>query len=222
MDFTKAEFSVSYGLSKQIPENDKIEIAFAGRSNVGKSSAINKIFNRKSLARVSCVPGKTATINFYKADYINFVDLPGYGYAKVAKSEMQRWSELIEGYFNQDRNLQLVIQLVDMRHKPSKLDLQMIGFLIEREIPFIIVMTKSDKLNKTQTAQRMGSIRSEIPYGDEITIIPFSSETGEGVEEVKEIITQVAVEATNADLMQEDDEEGENLVDGDEDIDNVH
>lgn len=209
MDFTKAEFLVSYGLSKQIPENEKTEIAFAGRSNVGKSSAINKIFNRKSLARVSCVPGKTATINFYKADYINFVDLPGYGYAKVAKSEMKRWSELIEGYFNQDRNLQLVVQLIDMRHKPSALDLQMIDFLIEREIPFIIIMTKCDKLNKTQTAQRLASIRTEIPYGEDITIIPFSSETGEGVDQVKEIITQVAQEAENAIVEDEDEDETE-------------
>lgn len=207
MDFTKAEFLVSYGLSKQIPENEKTEIAFAGRSNVGKSSAINKIFNRKSLARVSCVPGKTATINFYKADYINFVDLPGYGYAKVAKSEMKRWSELIEGYFNQDRNLQLVVQLIDMRHKPSALDLQMIDFLIEREIPFIIIMTKCDKLNKTQTAQRLASIRTEIPYGEDITIIPFSSETGEGVDQVKGIITQVAQEAENAIVEDEDETE---------------
>ncbi|MFZ2537367.1 MAG: ribosome biogenesis GTP-binding protein YihA/YsxC [Oscillospiraceae bacterium] len=204
MDFTKAEFLVSYGLSSQIPENEKTEIAFAGRSNVGKSSTINKVFNRKSLARVSCVPGKTATINFYKADYINFVDLPGYGYAKVAKSEMQRWSELIEGYFNQDRNLQLVVQLIDMRHKPSKLDLQMIDFLIEREVPFIIAMTKSDKLNKSQTAERMGNIRAEIPYGDDITIIPFSSVTGEGVDEVRAIITQVAQDAATAAILIEE------------------
>lgn len=192
MNFNKPQFLASYGLSSQIPKSNKIEIAFSGRSNVGKSSTINKVFNRKSLARVSCVPGKTATINFYDVDNIHFVDLPGYGYAKVAKTELKRWSELIEGYFNQDRNLELVIQLIDMRHKPSKLDINMINYLIHREIPFIIVMTKSDKLNKTQTKERLENIRSEIPYGDEITIIPFSSENGEGVDEVRDIISELS------------------------------
>lgn len=196
MNFNQAKFVVSYGLSKQIPPSEKIEFAFAGRSNVGKSSAINKIFNRKNLARVSSVPGKTVTINFYSiGDEANFVDLPGYGYAKVAKSEKNRWSELMEGYFNQDRNLGLVIQLVDMRHPPTQLDIQMIEYLIEREIPFIVVLTKSDKLKKTEYQKRLELIRSEIPYGEQITIIPFSSETGEGVEQVKAIIQEVVEES---------------------------
>lgn len=194
MNFNKAEFTASYGLSKQLPVSDKIEIAFVGRSNVGKSTSINKIFNRKGLARVSCVPGKTATINFYRVENVNFVDLPGYGYAKVAKTEMQRWSELIEGYFAQERELRLVISLIDMRHPPSALDIQMIEFLIEHEFPFIVLLTKCDKLNKTQTQDRLSKIRKELPYGDELTIIPFSGETGCGVDEVKAILEEISAD----------------------------
>lgn len=192
MNFNKAEFLTSYGLSSQLPPSDKPEIAFAGRSNVGKSSMINKLFNRKALARVSAVPGKTATINFYGVDNTaNFVDLPGYGYAKVAKSEKERWSQLIEKYFNDDRNLALVVSLIDMRHSPTKLDIDMVNYLIERELPFIIVLTKADKLNKTQTAERLESFVREIPYGDVITMIPFSSQTGAGAEEIRNIIREV-------------------------------
>lgn len=194
MNFNKAEFVASYGLLKQIPQSEKAEIAFAGRSNVGKSTSINKIFNRKNLARVSCVPGKTATINFYKVESLFFVDLPGYGYAKVAKTEKKRWSELIDGYFAQERDLRLVFLLVDMRHPPSALDIQMTDFLIENGLPFIIVLTKADKLNKTQTQERLSKIRDELPCGEDITIIPFSGETGQGVEEIRAIIEEIAVE----------------------------
>ena len=124
MRYDKAEFKAAYGTFGQLPESDLPEIAFAGRSNVGKSSLLNKLFQRKSLARVSSVPGKTITINFYEAENVNFVDLPGYGYAKVAKTEKQRWAEMMEGYFNSDRNIKLVVQLVDMRHAPSKQDIE--------------------------------------------------------------------------------------------------
>ena len=193
MNFHNVEFISSYGISKQLPKNDgKIEIAFAGRSNVGKSSMINKIFNRKNLARVSAVPGKTTTINFFRLENVIFADLPGYGFAKVSKSEKLRWSELIEGYFNQDRNLALVMQLIDMRHAPTADDLVMINFLIESEIPFIIILTKKDKLKKMQQLRRLEELKQEIPYGDQITMIPFSSETGDGVEEVKAIIEDLA------------------------------
>lgn len=192
MNLNNAKFIASYGLSSQLPKSEKMEIAFAGKSNVGKSSAINKIFNRKNLARVSAVPGKTATINFYYANEdLNFVDLPGYGYAKVAKSEKERWSELIEGYFQQERKLVLVVQLIDMRHPPSKLDVDMVNYLIECEIPFIVLLTKADKLNKTQTAQRLSQIQEELPCGDQITIVPFSSQKGTGIDEVKNILEEV-------------------------------
>ena len=119
MNYNKAEFFASYGKFSQIPPCTGIEIAFAGRSNVGKSTLINKLFNRKNLARVSSVPGKTATINFYKLENIFFADLPGYGYAKVSRSEKDRWSDLIEGYLNSDRDFYLIFLLIDMRHAPS-------------------------------------------------------------------------------------------------------
>lgn len=192
MNYNKAEFTASYGKFSQIPPPERIEIAIAGRSNVGKSTLINKLFNRKNLARVSSVPGKTATINFYGLENIYFVDLPGYGYAKVAKSEKQRWSELIEGYLNSDRDLRLVFMLVDMRHAPTADDIHMINYLIDEELPFVIVLTKADKLKKTEREKRMAAFENEIPYFDEIHIIPFSSQTFEGVEELRAIIEEIA------------------------------
>jgi GTP-binding protein len=141
---------------------------------------------------VSSVPGKTATINFYSLENIYIVDLPGYGYAKVAKSEKQRWAGLIDGYFNAERKLELTFLLIDMRHPPSKDDLMMLDFLIETEQPFVIVLTKSDKLSKKQQAERMEGFMKEIPYADEITFIPFSSQTGEGVEDVRGIIEEIS------------------------------
>lgn len=192
MNYNKAEFCASYGKFSQIPGPERIEIAFSGRSNVGKSTLINKLFNRKNLARVSAVPGKTATINFYGLDNLYFVDLPGYGYAKVAKSEKERWSGLIEGYLNADRDLRLVFQLIDMRHPPSEDDLHMINYLVEAELPFVIVLTKADKLKKKEREKRLAAFADEIPYFKEIHIIPFSSRTFEGVEEIREIIEDVA------------------------------
>lgn len=194
MNYNKAEFCASYGKFSQIPPPERIEIAFAGRSNVGKSTLINKLFNRKSLARVSSVPGKTATINFYGMENIYFVDLPGYGYAKVSKSEKERWSGLIEGYLNSDRDLRLVFLLVDMRHAPSADDLDMINYLIDTELPFVIVLTKADKLKKTEREKRMAAFRTEIPCFDDIHVIPFSSQTFEGVEELRQIIDDIAAD----------------------------
>ncbi len=192
MNFNKAEFYASYGKFSQIPPCEGIEIAFAGRSNVGKSTLINKLFNRKNLARVSSVPGKTATINFYKLENIFFADLPGYGYAKVSKSEKQRWSELIEGYLNSERDFYLVFLLIDMRHAPSADDLQMIDYLIETERPLVIVLTKADKLKKSERISRMEKFAEEIPHFDEIHTVPFSSQTFEGVEELRKIIDDIS------------------------------
>ena len=194
MNYNKAEFHASYGTFSQIPACSRMEIAFAGRSNVGKSTLIDKIFNRKNLARVSSVPGKTATINFYGLENVFFVDLPGYGYAKVAKSEKRRWSELIEGYLNSGRDLRLVFLLIDMRHAPSADDLHMINYLIDAELPFVIILTKADKLKVMQRKARMEAFAEEIPYFDEIHIVPFSSQTFEGVEEVRNIIEELAQE----------------------------
>lgn len=194
MNYNNAEFCASYGTFAQIPSSERIEIAFAGRSNVGKSTLINKLFNRKNLARVSSVPGKTATINFYGLENVYFVDLPGYGYAKVSKSEKERWSSLIEGYLNSDRDIRLVFQLIDMRHAPTADDIHMINFMVEAELPFVVVLTKADKLKKTEREKRMKAFETEIPYFDEIHVIPFSSQTFEGVEELKQIIDDIAAD----------------------------
>ncbi|MPN11741.1 putative GTP-binding protein EngB [bioreactor metagenome] len=157
---------------------------------MGKSSLLNKLFNRKSLARVSSVPGKTITINFYTVGDVKFVDLPGYGYAKVSFSEKERWSKMLEGYFNSDRNIKFVVQLVDMRHKVTEDDLDMMRFLTHYGYPFAVIMTKSDKLNKTQYQTRMSEIGEELKAFKDVPIIPFSSLKGEGVEQLKEIIEQ--------------------------------
>ena len=192
MNFNKVEFVAAFGTLSQIPESTVTEIAFAGRSNVGKSSMLNKLFNRKNLARVSSVPGKTITINFYRTEDVRIVDLPGYGYAKVAKGEKRRWAEMMEGYFQSPRNIKLVVQLVDMRHKPSEDDYIMMRFLQDADLPFIVAATKSDKLNKTQYNERKNALREELAeFGDNITILPFSSEKGEGTEELKKIIESV-------------------------------
>lgn len=194
MNFHNAEFFTSYGKHHQIDESDRQEFVFVGRSNVGKSSLINKLLNRKSLARVSSVPGKTATINFYSLEHIYLVDLPGYGYAKVSQKEKHRWSKLIEGYLDDDRDIGLVFQLIDFRHPPTKDDLAMIEYLVENELPFVIILTKVDKLKTKRRKDRWTSLQDEVPYSDQIEMIPFSSITGEGVERMKEIIEEIAVQ----------------------------
>lgn len=194
MNFHNIEFESSYGKPDQLPAPETIEIAFTGRSNVGKSSMINKLFNRKNLARVSGTPGKTATINFFKLENVRFADMPGYGYAKASKTEKQRFKKLIEGYFLSGRDLRLVFQLVDMRHPPTKDDLGMINFFIENEFPFVVILTKKDKLSKSKQQERLNALQSEIPYADQITMIPFSAHTGDGVEQAREIIEEIAKE----------------------------
>ena len=190
MNYSNAEFEKAYGISAQLPPSDLPEIAFAGRSNVGKSSLLNKLFNRKQLARVSSVPGKTITNNFYKVGDCRFVDLPGYGYAKISKQEKARFAELMEGYFQSNRNLKLVVQLVDMRHKPSADDYSMIEFMKQMNIPFIIVMTKSDKLKVMEYKKRLEESVLELEAAGDVKIIPFSSRTGEGADLVKKYIEE--------------------------------
>lgn len=193
MNFAGAEFKAAYGTFEQLPPSDKIEIAFSGRSNVGKSSLINRLFGRRSLARVSATPGKTATINFYSMENINFVDLPGYGYAKVSKGDKERWNDLIGGYLNDgERDLGLVFQLIDFRHPPSKDDITMLNFLIDSEIPFVVVLTKADKLNKSERAAREEAFKTEIPCYEDITVVPFSAVTDEGVAKLREIVEDIA------------------------------
>lgn len=198
MNFQKAEFETSFGFSHQLPPSDRVEIVFSGRSNVGKSSLINKLLSRKAMARVSSMPGKTVTINFYRVDQIRFVDLPGYGYAKVAKGEKDRWRDLMEGYFAMEREIGLVVQLIDIRHKPSQEDEMMIHFLAENQFPFLIALTKADKLSKAQCAQRLEEMRVQLPYGDQLCLIPTSAQNGEGMDllrrEIEEACAPIAEE----------------------------
>ena len=194
MRFDNGVFELAAGRSGQLPAGDLPEIVFSGKSNVGKSSLINKLLNRKNLARVSATPGKTATINFYRLDQARLVDLPGYGYAKVSLAEKKRWAELVEGYFQQERNLALVVQLVDMRHPPTKDDLHMIEFLCDGGFPFLVALTKSDKLNQTERRQWLAALEEAFSDYEGLRLIPFSSVTGEGVEELREILSSVAEE----------------------------
>lgn len=192
--FEDAFFEFAAGKVDQLPPSDIPEIVFSGKSNVGKSSLINKLLNRKSLARVSATPGKTGTINFYNLRGCRLADLPGYGYAKVSQSEKMRWAELVEGYLSFDRNIKLIIQIIDMRHKPTADDMHMIDFLASSKFPFIIVATKSDKLNKTQRNEQFNLLTNIINENCQVKMIPFSSVTGEGTEEIKQIITEVSSE----------------------------
>ena len=189
MRLEKAEFEFAAGTAQQLPPSDMPEIVFAGRSNVGKSSLINRLVNRKSLARVSSQPGKTATINFYVCDGARLVDLPGYGFAKVSHDEKRRWAELIEGYFNQERDIRLIILLIDSRHKPSQGDLDMLDFLEQTGLPALIVLTKIDKLNKSERASRLAALPDELECDEDI-LLPFSAVTGEGVEKLRDILDE--------------------------------
>ena len=190
MNYNKADFIASYGISSQLPESDRPELSFSGRSNVGKSSLINKLCSRKNLARVSSTPGKTATINFYSVDDCYFVDLPGYGYAKVSKAEKGRWSELIEGYYNQDRDFALVVSLIDIRHEPSALDRNMVQFLMDAELPFAIALTKADKLSKQQQMKQRAAIKKALKLQGGVPMVVTSSEKGDGIDELRALINR--------------------------------
>lgn len=190
MKFENVQFETSFGTYSQVPQSTVPEIVFSGRSNVGKSSLLNKTLNRKSLARVSSSPGKTQTINFFKLDKIRLVDLPGYGYAKVSQKEKLRWGQMIETYFSDDRNVKLVFQLVDMRHKPTKDDIQMLDYLKQTEVPFVVVLTKSDKLNKTEYKNQLTELTKIVEEYGANEIIPFSAKTGEGVDKIKSAISK--------------------------------
>ena len=194
MNFNTAVFENAFGLLSQLPESTLPEICFAGKSNVGKSSLINKTLGRKALARVSGKPGKTVTINFYKLDSARIVDLPGYGYAKVDYREKERWADLMEGYFRGKRNIPMVFQLIDMRHKVGEFDLSMLEFLNYYKIPYMIVLTKCDKLNKTEFAERLSSVREELAGIISATteILPVSALSGEGTDKLREIIESKA------------------------------
>ncbi|MBQ9067641.1 MAG: YihA family ribosome biogenesis GTP-binding protein [Eggerthellaceae bacterium] len=189
MNYHNVSFSAAYGTSGQLPPSAQPEVSFAGRSNVGKSSIMNKIFGRKGLVKVSSTPGKTSTINFFECDGTTFVDLPGYGYAKVAKSEKGRWSELIEGYFAQDRRFALVLSLIDIRHDASKQDVEMVQFLEQRGLPYLVAFTKADKLSRAQQQRQVSAIcRKLAQAGAKPIVLATSSKTVLGIDDLRSLI----------------------------------
>ncbi len=193
MNFNKAEFELAAATIPQLPQAASPEIVFSGRSNVGKSSLINKLTYRKSLARASATPGKTATVNFYKVDTVRFADLPGYGFSKLSKAEKDRISRLVNGYFEKGRAA-VVVQLIDMRHAPTADDMAMLEYMSVNDIPFFIVLTKADKLKKTQREQRLASLSRELADYSNTRVFPFSAVTGEGAESIRSIIATYAGE----------------------------
>ena len=177
------------GITSSLPQNCRPEIAFAGKSNVGKSSLINGLMNRKSLARTSAQPGKTQTINFYNInDAMYLVDLPGYGYAKVSLSEKEKWGQMIERYLHESRQLRAVFLLIDIRHEPSANDKQMYDWICRQGYEPLIVATKLDKIKRSQLQKQLKLIRTGLGLEPETRILPFSAQTKQGREEIWELI----------------------------------
>ena len=179
------------GITSRLPENTLPEFAFAGRSNVWKSSLINVLMNRKSYARTSAQPGKTQTINFYNIDgKLYFVDLPGYGYAKVSMQAREKWGKMIERYLKKSRQLKKIFLLVDIRHKPSANDVQMYEWIVYQGFQPVVVATKLDKINRSQTAKQQKQIRETLGMAAGTVLIPFSAETRQGRDELWELMEQ--------------------------------
>ena len=177
------------GITSKLPENTLPEFAFAGKSNVGKSSLINALMNRKAYARTSSQPGKTQTINFYKVNReMYLVDLPGYGYARVSQSEKEKWGKMIERYLHTSRNLKAVFLLIDIRHAPSANDCQMYEWILHNGFRPIIIATKLDKLKRSQVQKNLKILREGLRLEKDVTVIPFSAETKQGREEIWELI----------------------------------
>jgi GTP-binding protein len=189
MKVTSVNLETVCGITSKLPENDKLEVAFAGRSNVGKSSLINALMNRKSYARTSQQPGKTQTINFYNInELLYFVDLPGYGYAKVSQDTVKKWGKMIDGYLHQSKVLRLVFLLVDVRHKPNQNDIQMYEWCVNYGFNPIIIATKSDKIKRSQLQKQIKQIKDALQVVDGTPVIPFSALNKSGRDEIWEYI----------------------------------
>lgn len=189
MKVTSVNLETVCGITSKLPENDKLEVAFAGRSNVGKSSLINALMNRKSYARTSQQPGKTQTINFYNInELLYFVDLPGYGYAKVSQDTVKKWGKMIDGYLHQSKVLRLVFLLVDIRHKPNQNDIQMYEWCVNYGFNPIIIATKSDKIKRSQLQKQIKQIKDALQVVDGTPFIPFSALNKSGRDEIWEYI----------------------------------
>ena len=194
MNIHNVSLTISAVSPKQYPATSFPDIAFAGRSNVGKSSFINKMLNRKNLARTSSKPGKTATINFYNIDDTrNFVDLPGYGYAKVSHDEKKKWATMIETYLNTRESLCCTVLLVDARHKPTADDITMLKYIKKRHGFAFVIATKCDKIAKTKLNDHLDEIYYTLNLTDDDILMPFSAETGFGVDESWEAIKEIAL-----------------------------
>ena len=189
MKVTSVNLETVCGITSKLPENDKLEVAFAGRSNVGKSSLINALMNRKSYARTSQQPGKTQTINFYNInELLYFVDLPGYGYAKVSQDTVKKWGKMIDGYLHQSKVLRLVFLLVDIRHKPNQNDIQMYEWCVNYGFNPIIIATKSDKIKRSQLQKQIKQIKDALQVVDGTPVIPFSALNKSGRDDIWEYI----------------------------------
>ena len=191
MNLNNVEFLISAASTKDFPGIRLPEIAFAGKSNVGKSSVINRILNRKNFARVGDKPGKTIHVNYFTVDKkAYFVDLPGYGYAKVSQSEKDRWARLMESYFAADR-IDLGVLIVDARHAPTNNDITMAKWFLDSQCPFVVVANKLDKLKKSEIEPNIATIRADLELPDTCCVIPFSAEKGIGKEELLQHIFQI-------------------------------
>lgn len=188
MNYNQAFFELAVGRPSQLPAPELPEIVFSGRSNVGKSSMINRLLGRKSLARVSASPGKTGTINFYRLPGCRLVDLPGYGYAKVSQAEKEKWGKLIERYLHGSKQLRAVFLLVDIRHEPSANDRMMYDWIVYNGYEPVIIATKLDKLKRSQVPGQVKIIRQALGMGKDGRIIPFSAETKQGRDEIWRLI----------------------------------